>query len=200
MNQLDFERARQYALERLEHELPPTLTYHSLAHTRDEVVPAAERLAAMEGIMGESLLLLRTAAFFHDVGFVERRNGHEVASARIAERVLPEFGYSPAQIQSIRGMILATEIGRTPTTHLEQILADADLDLLGREEYAQRSQDLRDELAALGHSAPDMDWYQSQQELLETHQYFTATARTLRAAGKQRNLSWVRALLQQCGP
>lgn len=200
MNPPDFERARQYALERLERELPPILTYHSLAHTRDEVVPAAERLAAMEGITGVSLLLLRTAAFFHDIGFVERRNGHEVASARIAGQVLPEFGYSPAQVQSIRGMILATEIGHAPTAQLEQILADADLDLLGREEYAQRSQDLRDELAALGHSVPDVDWYQRQRELLETHQYFTASARALRTAGKQRNLSWIRALLRQYGP
>ena len=47
MDQPDFKRARQYALERLERELPPTLIYHSLAHTRDDVVPAAERLAAL---------------------------------------------------------------------------------------------------------------------------------------------------------
>jgi uncharacterized protein len=106
----DFERARQYALERLERELAASLTYHSLAHTRDEVVPATERLAAMEGVTGEPLLLLRTAAYFHDLGFVERRSGHEVASAQIAEQVLPGFGYSLAQIQAIRGMILATEI------------------------------------------------------------------------------------------
>jgi uncharacterized protein len=195
VNPPDFERARQYALERLERELAASLTYHSLAHTRDEVVPAAERLAKMEGVEGAPLLLLRTAAYFHDLGFVERRNGHEVASAQIAEQVLPGFGYSPAQIQVIRGMILATEIDRAPTTHLEQILADADLDTLGREEYARRSQDLRDELAALGHTVPDLDWYEGQRLLLETHQYFTTSARTLRDAGKQRNLERLRALL-----
>jgi len=194
VNLPDFQRARQYALERLERELAPILTYHSLAHTRDEVVPAAERLAAMERIAGQPLLLLRTAALFHDIGFVDRRNGHEAASARIAEEVLPEFGYPPAQIQAIRGMILATEIGHAPVTHLEQILADADLDILGREEYARRSQDLRDELAALGHSYSDLDWYEGQRLLLETHQYFTASARALRDAGKQRNLERVRAL------
>lgn len=195
MNQPDIERARRYALERLERGLAPTLAYHSLAHTRDEVVPAAERLALMEGIVGEPLLLLRTAAYFHDIGFVDRQNGHEVASARIAEQVLPEFGYSAAQIQAICGMILATEIGRAPTTRLEQILADADLDILGREEYAQRSQDLRDELAAFGHAVPDLDWYEGQRWLLETHQYFTASARALRDSGKRRNLERLLALL-----
>lgn len=200
MTQPDFERARQYALERLERELAPVLTYHSLTHTRDEVVPATERLAAMERIAGEPLLLLRTAAFFHDIGFVERRNGHEAASAEIAEQVLPQFGYSPAQIQAICGMILATEIGHAPTTHLEQILADADLDVLGREEYAQRSRDLRDELAALGHSVSDADWYEDQLTLLTNHQYFTASARALRDAGKQHNRELVRDLLYESQP
>lgn len=195
MNPPDFERARQYALERLERELAPILIYHSLAHTRDEVVPAAERLATMEGIAGESLLLLRTAAVFHDIGFVDRRNGHEVASAQIAEQVLPRFGYSPPQIEAIRGMILSTELGHAPTTHLEQILADADLDVLGGQEYTRRSQDLRDELAALGQSFSDLEWYEGQLALLETHQYFTSSARQSRDAGKRRNLELVRALL-----
>lgn len=197
MNLPHFERARRYALGRLERELAPILSYHSLAHTRDEVVPAAERLAAEEGIAGDSLLLLRTAAVFHDIGFVDRRNGHEAASAQIAEQVLPRFGYSPTQIEAIRGMILSTELGHAPTTHLEQILADADLDVLGRQQYAQRSQDLRDELAALGQSFSDLEWYEGQLALLETHQYFTASARKLRDTGKQRNLDVVRALLAE---
>ena len=195
MNRPDFEQARRYALGRLECELAPILTYHSLAHTRDEVVPAAERLATMEGIAGDSLLLLRTAAVFHDIGFIDRQNGHEAASAQIAQQVLPQFGYSPPQIETIRGIILATELGHVPATHLEQILADADLDVLGRQEYTPRSQDLRDELAALGQSFSDLDWYEGQMALLETHRYFTAGARALRDAGKKRNLELVRALL-----
>ena len=42
----DFERAKYYAFERLRHELPPSMHYHSLAHTCEDVLPAAERLAA----------------------------------------------------------------------------------------------------------------------------------------------------------
>jgi uncharacterized protein len=98
MDQPDFERARQYALERLERELPPTLCYHSLAHTRDDVVPAAELLAALEGVEGEALLLLRTTAFYHDLGHVEQYTGHEATGVRIAAEVLPHFGYSTAHI------------------------------------------------------------------------------------------------------
>ena len=42
----EFEKARDYVLARLEHELSPNLTYHCLGHTQNEVVPAADRLAA----------------------------------------------------------------------------------------------------------------------------------------------------------
>ena len=58
----DIEKVKQYILERLAHELSPALYYHSIAHTRDDVVPAAERLAVMEGVAGEDLLLVLTAA------------------------------------------------------------------------------------------------------------------------------------------
>ena len=136
MHQPDFEAARQYALDRLQRELSLLVTYHSLAHTVDEVAPAADHLAALEGVTGEDLLLLRTAALYHDVGFVEQHHDHEAGSARIAAAVLPGFGYAPAQIQAIVGMILATQLPQTPHTLLEQIMADADLDILGHVELS----------------------------------------------------------------
>src|SRR5262245_42409198 len=106
MEQIDFEGARQHALERLERELSPAYMYHSLAHTRDEVVPAVERLACIEGVNSEALLLLRTAAYYHDIGLLRQRINHEAAGAQIAAVALPGFGYSPAQIQAIDGMIM----------------------------------------------------------------------------------------------
>jgi uncharacterized protein len=49
MTEPDFEGARTYALMRLAQELPETVTYHSVHHTRDDVVPTVERLALAEG-------------------------------------------------------------------------------------------------------------------------------------------------------
>src|SRR5205085_3432874 len=96
--QPDFASARAYVLGRLERELSPLLCYHSVMHTRDDVVMAAERLAALEGVSGEALLLLRTAAYFHDLGFIEQREQHELIGARVAAEALPHFGYRPDQI------------------------------------------------------------------------------------------------------
>src|ERR1041385_181766 len=94
----DFDGAKRYALNRLQ-ELSPILTYHSIVHTRDIVVPAAEQIAALEGFAGEDMTLLLTAAWFHDLGYIERHDNNEVISVRMAQEVLPTLHYTSAQIQ-----------------------------------------------------------------------------------------------------
>jgi uncharacterized protein len=185
----DFASACRYALRRLEQELPPTLYYHSLAHTRDDVVPATERLAALAGIAGEELLLLRTAAYYHDLGFIEQREEHEAAGARLAAAILPRFGYTPAHIRAIDGLIMATRLPQSPRTPLEALLADADLDVLGRADFLARNRALHAELAALAQPIPDADWYHAQLAFLRGHRYWTAAASTLRDTGKQCNIA-----------
>jgi len=194
----DLEGAKRYALTRLEQELPTFLAYHSVGHTRDGVVPAAERLAAWEGVDDNALLLLRTAAWYHDLGFVEQHIDHEVIGVRIAASVLPRFGYTQAQIATIGGMIMATKLPQSPHTPLEEIIADADLDLLGRTNFLERNGDLRNELAGYGTTLTDYEWYRDQVNFLQNHRYWTAAARTLRDEQKQRNIAALRALLAQC--
>src|SRR3989338_10064542 len=110
MNAQIFEQSKQYALHRLESELSPDLHYHGITHTRNDVVPAAETLADMEGMQGESLYLLLTAAWFHDLGYIEQPLHHELISARIAGEVLPGFGYTSEQVEIVRWAILATAL------------------------------------------------------------------------------------------
>ena len=135
MRQPDFEAARQYALNRLQRELSPLAAYHSLAHTLDEVVPAADQFAALEGVTGEDLL--------------------------------------------------------------EQILADADLSILGQAHYLSRNAALREELAAFGLIMTDRQWYDSQLKFIRDHRYFTVSACQLCDAQKQINIAAMAALLAQ---
>lgn len=197
MRQSNFEHARAYALQRLERELAPELTYHSLAHTRDDVAPATLRLSAIAGISGEQRMLLHTAAYYHDIGFVIQRADHELFSAQIAGEILPTFGYSPAQIEIIQGMIRATKLPQSPRTLLEQLLADADLDALGRTDFLSRNQALRDELAAYGAHWDDLAWAQEQLYFLSSHQYWTAAAQQVRGEQKQRNIELIGAMIER---
>jgi uncharacterized protein len=198
MTPADFSGTWQYASQRLEEGLSPLLTYHCVAHTRDDVLPAAKRLAVLENVAGEELNLLLTAAWYHDIGFVENQAAnHETIGVRIVAEVLPRYGLSPGQIRAISGMIMVTRLPQAPVTHLEQILADADLDLLGRDDFWFLNQALRAETAALGRPTTDEAWYSGQLAFLQAHRYFTASARALREAGKQRNIEVMIKLLEK---
>jgi uncharacterized protein len=197
VNMGNLQQAQEYVRNRLERELPPGLFYHRPAHTIQDVVPAAQRLAFGEGVDGEPLHLLQTAAWFHDIGFIETRAGHEAISARIASEVLPGFGYSPAQVEIVLGIIGATVLPQSPVTILQQIMADADLDVLGREDYTVLNGELRRELAFYGQESSDSEWYVGQMEFLGGHSYFTASAHSLRDAGKLANMAHVQRILDQ---
>jgi len=192
-----FEKAKQYALQRLETELSSGLFYHDLMHTTNDVVPATQKLAKGEGIKGESLDLLLAAAWFHDLGFVEARDGHEMIAARIASEVLPGLGFSNEQIQTVGNIIIATVLPQSPQTILDQIMADADLDVLGRDDFMLRNGNLRRELAAFGQEFTDLQWFSDQLGFLETHAYFTASARALRDAGKAKNVAALKKKLEE---
>ena len=193
----DFEGAQAYALGRLERELSPKLIYHSLAHTRDGVVAASERLASMENVDGEALVLLLTAAYFHDIGFVVQCDNHEEAGCSIAEEALPEFRYSSDQILAIKRMILATRLPQKPETRLEEILADADLDVLGRDDFLVRSLELRMEREAFGSPTTEAEWYEIQLHFLQTHRYWTKSAQLLRDYKKEENISLLKSFIDK---
>jgi uncharacterized protein len=184
----DAEGALRYALSRLERELSPELTYHNLWHTAEDVLPAAQRLAALMGVSPEDARLLEIGAAYHDIGFVVRRQEHERAGAELAAQVLPGFGFTSEQVAAVQGMILATRLPQSPRTPLEEILADADLDVLGREDSLARSQALRAELASFGAPVAETEWYRRQLKFFREHRYFTSAARSLREEGERRNI------------
>jgi len=197
MHQPNFEAAKQYIFTKLENGLPEDLIYHGMHHTCDDVLPAAERLAARAQVQGEALLLLRTGALYHDVGYLEQYANNEPVGARIAEETLPDFGYNQSQIDVIKAIILATQMPQAPHTLLEALMCDADLDSLGREDFLETSLNLRAELAMHGLSIPLQAWYEKQLEFLTSHQYFTEAACALRNAGKERNIALLERLLNR---
>jgi predicted metal-dependent HD superfamily phosphohydrolase len=185
---MNFEGAKDLIIEKQRKGLSPDLSYHSLEHILD-VYEAAKQLAKLEGISDETdLQLLLTAALFHDSGFLTDRVDHEVLSCQIAKKHLPDFEYSPSQVEKICGMILATRIPSTPKNHLEEILCDADLDYLGREDFEEIGAKLYLELTKQNLVLSLGEWNKIQIQFLEKHRYYTKTAQYLRESGKQRHL------------
>ncbi len=197
--QSDFEAAKRYALDRLQSELAPELTYHNFSHTNDDVLPAALRLAAASSMDEDETRLIEIAAAYHDIGFLFQYHDHERAGAEIVVLVLPCFGFTPKQVSVVQGLILATRLPQRPLTSLEEILADADLDSLGREDGLVQSEALRAEWAAHGVRLGKEAWYRRQLQFLREHTYFTGAARALRGTGKQRNIAALEVLLADIG-
>jgi predicted Zn-ribbon and HTH transcriptional regulator len=188
---MQFEKAINFIIEKQINELPLHLSYHNIQHTKD-VYKAVETIAAGEDIRNEDLKLLLTAAAYHDCGFLETREGHEMVSCRIARETLPNYDYSEDQIKNICGMITATHLPQSPKNHLECILADADLDYLGREDFFLLSERLYREVKNCGELINDDEWNHVQVDFMLNHHYFTQTSINLRADQKQVNLDKIK--------
>jgi predicted metal-dependent HD superfamily phosphohydrolase len=191
---MQFNEAKKFILNKLKKELPKHLSYHSVGHIKD-VYEACKMLAKEEGVKKEELTLLLTAALFHDSGFLINQKEHESRSCDLAKQYLPGFGFSELQIQRICGMIMATRIPQSPINLLEEILADADLDYLGRDDFFIIGNKLFEELSIYGILNTEEEWNNLQVKFLEKHHYFTKTAIRLRQAQKDEHLSAIKSKL-----
>jgi uncharacterized protein len=191
---MQFKSAGKYILKKLSQELPDHLSYHSVEHIKD-VYDAAQQIGESEGISSYDMKLLLTAAWYHDAGFLKGAKDHEEESCRIASECLPAFGYTANDIERVNGLIRATKIPQSPRNLLEQILADADLDYLGRDDFFTIGDQLFAELSAFGIIKSEDEWNRLQVRFLESHHYFTQTAVDTRQAKKELHLAMVKEKL-----
>ena len=199
-----FQSILAYVRDTIFPDLSPTLYYHAAWHTLDDVLPRSEELARLEGIDGNSIFLLKVAALFHDTGFTKKYNGNEAIGAELAETALKMFGFTKEQILAVRQMIMATVMSETPgeylqsagTAILEQIICDADLDNLGRDDFLLRGENLRTELSYYGKVMTDREWYMRQLYFLKSHHYYTESAQRTRNSGKEKNIARLNGILE----
>ena len=123
---MNYLSAKSFIISELD-KLSHLLTYHGKHHTLD-VLTVAERLCVAENMPDHETALILTAALFHDSGFLNHYQNHEMHSCTIARKVLPQFDYTEGAIEQICAMIMATKIPQTPLDHSAEILCDADLD------------------------------------------------------------------------
>ncbi len=190
-----YDDLEEFMLNKLERELPKYLYYHNLKHTMDVVIQS-EILGRGEGISDEEMLLLKTAALFHDSGQTVQSKGHELISAQLAASILPKFNYTKEQIQVICDIIKATELPPKPQTLLQKIICDADLDYLGRSDFIPVSNTLYKEMHEQKLIGSMNDWNKLQLNFLSSHQYFTDTANRLREINKQTQIERLKQIIE----
>lgn len=193
---IQFTDIQEIILDKLERELPDFLHYHNVKHTVD-VVTEVELIGWAEGCSDEEILLLKTAGLFHDAGHTVTYDGHEHQGTLLARQMLPEFGYTEGQIETICSIIMSTQLPPRPNTLLEKIICDSDLDYLGRSDFIPVSNTLFEELKAQNKITKLNDWNKLQVKFISGHQYFTSTARSLREVNKQLQIERIQSLIAE---
>jgi predicted metal-dependent HD superfamily phosphohydrolase len=174
-------------LNKLEAELPKRYYYHSFSHTMD-MHDSAARIADFEKIEEDDKEIILVAALFHDAGFIIGRENHESHSCSIAKELLPQYDYAPSEIDAVCNLIMATQMPVKPKNKLEEIICDADLDYLGRDDFKAIGNLLYRELSEEG-TVEGLDaWNQIQIRFLNNHRYYTTFSQNHREATKQENL------------
>lgn len=191
---IQFTDIQEIILDKLEKELPAFLFYHNVKHTVD-VVTEVELIGWAEGCNDEEILLLKTAALFHDAGHTVAYDNHEYHGTLIAREMLPAYGYTQEQIEIICSIIMSTKLPPKPGNLLEEIICDSDLDYLGRSDFIPVSDTLFEELKAQNKMKSLNDWNKLQVKFISGHQYFTKTARSLREVNKQMQIERIQSLL-----
>ena len=191
---VQFTDIQEIILDKLERELPDYLFYHNVKHTVD-VVTEVELIGWGEGCTDEEILLLKTAGLFHDTGHTVAYDNHEFYSTELAREMLPEYNYTPQQIDQICTIIAATKMPPKPASLLENIICDSDLDYLGRSDFIPVSNTLYEELNAQNKMSSLNEWNKIQIKFISGHQYFTKTALNLREVNKQLQIERLKRLI-----
>jgi class 3 adenylate cyclase/HD superfamily phosphodiesterase len=194
LQHIRFIHLEEAVLNRLSLELPTNIKYHNVRHTID-VLTQVEILARNEKVSEEDLLLLKTAALMHDTGFLTNYNNHEYHSTIIASEVLNNFGYSSEQTKNVNQLINATRPQHHPTTLLERIIKDADLDHLGRADFFNLSELLFNEQKLFNPLIKKDEWLLNQLIFLSNHKYYTPTAIKMRQYAKNIHLKTIRQMV-----
>jgi len=192
---IKYYKTQHFVLDYLKAGLSDKLLYHSVNHSID-VVQAVERIALSEGVTDEGLFLLKTAAILHDAGFVKQYENNESIGAAMAAEWLPKYGYTERHIKTIVELIHVTEIPHRPINKLQEIICDADLDYLGRDDFEEISNRLRLELRGMGKIDSDRAWDEIQVDFLKNHKFFTKTSIAARRKKKKENLKVVMERLE----
>ncbi len=181
-------------LTQMRNELPSSLKYHNVKHTID-VCTQVEVIGRAEGLSSKELLILKTAALFHDTGYMINPLRHEQQSVRFAKEMLPHYNYSTNEIEAINQLIMVTESTTEPSVLMEKIMKDADLDYLGRPDFIPLSEKLWEELCHYNGKISQKEWNKKQYQFLSKHVYYTETAKKLRQVNKEIQMKKIKELL-----
>lgn len=191
MNELVF-KAEQFVTDLLVNKLPPEFTYHNLEHTT-LVVEGVMAIGTAESLTEEDMEVLSIAAWFHDTGLAHTKEDHEEESVQIATWFLKQENVDDELIVKVSECILATKPMTIPKEKIHQIIRDADMFHLSKDDYDDFAKKLRIEWSLVYDKIySEMEWNRLNLEFLTSHEFHTDYARELLLDKKERIIKRIR--------
>ncbi len=188
-------KIRKKAMEILNSDLSPKLYYHGVHHSLD-VLEVINQYIKREKVGKHNAKLLRIGTLFHDIGFSISIEDHEERGTEIAGKYMLEYGFSKKDIEVVQRLIMATRIPQSPKNFLEEIICDADLDYLGRNDFYPISNQLFKEIKVYSDIKNKNEWNNIQIKFLEAHHYYTEFAKKNRQPKKEERLKELKLLVK----
>ncbi len=182
-------KAEQYVQELLIEKLPEEFVFHNFDHAQ-EVASQCADLTEDSELSEEEREDLILAGWFHDVGFVGGKDGHEERSAQQARKFLEQQQHPNERIERVEQLIMSTHPDHEPKNELECLLYDARWSFVGRKRFARRGELLQIEKEKLAGEEKSLE--QNDRELLElllSTRFMTPEGRGEYATRKNKNIA-----------
>ena len=172
--------------------------YHQYEHAL-ETMERSIYLAKNEWLNDDEIEILAIATLFHDTWFTIQYDDNEYIWAKIARNYLKSMLYPEDKIKLIENIILSTNVKyENPKNIFEKIIKDADLDNLWRDDFLDKSSDLKRELEAIKNiKIKDPEWKHWSIHFLAKHKYFTKTQKKERNKMKDLNKLKIEKMLKK---
>jgi predicted metal-dependent HD superfamily phosphohydrolase len=187
------EQAEDFVCKLLKDKLSNSFTYHNVKHTKD-VVNAVEVLCEKESLNQIDKELVVLAAWFHDTGYINGCENHELSSVAIVIDFLRSKEKSNEYIEKVSSLIKATIFDYSPKTILEKIIRDADYSHFASADYLIVCELLRAEwINTQKKIYSDFEWANENYRILSVcHKYYTDYAIANWTPLKEKNIQLIR--------
>lgn len=186
----------QFVSKTLLEKTPANNFYHNINHSK-EVVQAVIEISKGENLTEEETNLVVISAWFHDIGYTIKREGHEELSAKMASEFLTQQNLDTAKINIVVGCILSTKVPQQPKTLLQKVLCDADLYHLGKKNFFVRNDLYRKEVESIWGKMKDADFIGNTIKFANAHTFFTNYAIKNFSAQKAENIKELKSQLEK---
>jgi hypothetical protein len=178
MQMIKLQDIEEMIIKLFDEEAPPNLYFHNSVMVKS-ICNQVELIAKAEKLPDEEFIILKLASVFLLSGYITDYEKPMEASLRLAEEILPGYGFTQHDVDSTKTIIRNSFFNKRESLS-DSILHDARYDYLGRVDYLKLIERLLREQTEYGKHSDSKTRIDSLLKELSDHEFITDAARKLR--------------------